>query len=161
MPLSLPGTGPESIGLGRILTVGVARGLLYLHEGCSLQIIHRDIKTSNILLDENFEPLIGDFGSAKFMNHKGWNHQFQKSTSAGAPKYVAWVSQLNLTYTPLTTTSENSGYTYQPASEVYVGDPAVNGTMFVALTDSDLFLTPFNLSMINPHVAALGLYQAG
>ncbi|KAI6673723.1 hypothetical protein NL676_001629 [Syzygium grande] len=66
---------------------GVARGLLYLHEGCSLQIIHRDIKTSNILLDENFEPLIGDFGSAKFMN----NHQFQKSKSAGAPHLMAEV----------------------------------------------------------------------
>jgi hypothetical protein len=33
--------------------------------------------------------------------------------------------------------------------------------MFIALTDSDLFLTPFNLSMINPHVVALGVYQAG
>ncbi len=34
--------------------------------------------------------------------------------------------------------------------------------MFVAITDSDLFLTPFNLSMINPHVVAgPALYQAG
>jgi len=91
----------------------------------------------------------------------GPNNSYLTSTSAGAPTFVAWVSQLNLTYTPLTVTGNNSGYTYQPASEVYQGDPAVNGTMFVALTDSDLFLTPFNLSMINPHVVALGLYQAG
>lgn len=74
---------------------------------------------------------------------------------------MAWVSQLNLTYTPLVTTGNNSGYTYQPAGEVYEGDPAVNGTTFIALTDEDVFLTPFNLSMINPHVVALGLYQAG
>ncbi|KAF2097088.1 hypothetical protein NA57DRAFT_41819 [Rhizodiscina lignyota] len=91
----------------------------------------------------------------------GPNNSYITATSAGPPKWVAWVSQLNLTYTPLTTTGDNSGWTYQPAGEVYVGDPAINGTMFVALTDADIFLTPFNLSMINPHVAALGLYQAG
>lgn len=33
--------------------------------------------------------------------------------------------------------------------------------MFIALTDTDMFLSPFNLTMINPHVIALGLYQAG
>ncbi|KAJ4382381.1 hypothetical protein N0V86_002716 [Didymella sp. IMI 355093] len=91
----------------------------------------------------------------------GPNNSYITATSAGAPLFAAWVSQLNLTYTPLITTGNNSGYTYQPASEVYEGDPAANGTMFLAITDSDMFLTPFNLSMINPHVVALGLYQAG
>jgi len=80
---------------------------------------------------------------------------------AGAPAYVGWASQLNFTYTPLTLTGDYSGYTYQPAAEVYEGDPGVNGTMFIAVTDTDMFLTPFNLSMINPHVIALGIYQAG
>ena len=91
----------------------------------------------------------------------GPNNSYVTDTSAGAPAYVAWVSQLNLTYTPLEVTGENTGFTYQPAAEVYEGDPSVNGTMFVALTDANPFLTPFNLSMINPHVVALGLYQAG
>ena len=91
----------------------------------------------------------------------GPNNSYVTSTTAGQPQFVAWVSQLNLTYTPLTLTGNYSGYTYQPASEVYQGDPAANDTMFIALTDSDIFLTPFNLSMINPHVVALGLYQAG
>jgi len=91
----------------------------------------------------------------------GPNNSYVTSTTAGQPQFVAWVSQLNLTYTPLTITGENAGFTYQPAAEVYQGDPASNDTMFVALTDSDLFLTPFNLTMINPHVVALGLYQAG
>jgi len=91
----------------------------------------------------------------------GPNNSYVTSTTAGAPLFAAWVSQLNLTYTPLTVTGPNEGYTYQPAGEVFQGDPAVNGTMFVAITDSDLFLTPFNLTMINPHVRALGLYQAG
>lgn len=91
----------------------------------------------------------------------GPNNSYVTATSAGTPKFAAWVSQLNLTYTPLTVTGDNAGYTYQPAAETYAGDGAVNGTMFVALTDSDLFLTPFNLSMINPHVVALALYQSG
>ncbi|KAF2746564.1 hypothetical protein M011DRAFT_404516 [Sporormia fimetaria CBS 119925] len=92
----------------------------------------------------------------------GPNNSYVTATEAhGPPQWVAWVSQLNLTYTPLEVTGEREGYTYQPAGVVFEGDPAVNGTMFVALTDQNPFLTPFNLSMINPHVVALGLYQAG
>ncbi|KAL3715723.1 hypothetical protein ACJRO7_007462 [Eucalyptus globulus] len=71
------------------IALGVARGLSYLHEDCSLQIIHHDIKPSNILLDENFESLIADFGLAKLMNHEDWNQQIQKSESARAPHQMA------------------------------------------------------------------------
>ncbi|KAF8006990.1 hypothetical protein BT93_K1097 [Corymbia citriodora subsp. variegata] len=77
------------------IALGVARGLSYLHEGCGLEIIHRDIKPSNILLDENFEPLIGDFGLAKFMDHKDWNQQIQKSKSAVAPHQMAETEAAN------------------------------------------------------------------
>ncbi|KAF2153726.1 hypothetical protein K461DRAFT_223148 [Myriangium duriaei CBS 260.36] len=83
------------------------------------------------------------------------------SPVAGPPAFVLWVGQLNATYTPLTVTGPNTGYTFQPAGEVYEGDPAVNGTMFVGLTDTDQYVTGFNLSNINPHVRALGIYQAG
>ncbi|KAJ6101911.1 Protein rds1 [Penicillium sp. IBT 16267x] len=93
----------------------------------------------------------------------GPNNSYVTSTQAGTPKFVAWASQLNLTYTPLLGVGNGSrGYTIQPDMETYQGDPAVNGTMFIAITDSDPFLTPFNLSMINPHVVAgPALYQAG
>ncbi|CAK9326350.1 unnamed protein product [Citrullus colocynthis] len=47
------------------IAAGAARGIAYLHEDCHPRIIHRDIKSSNILLDINFEAQVADFGLAK------------------------------------------------------------------------------------------------
>ncbi|XP_016651799.1 PREDICTED: proline-rich receptor-like protein kinase PERK4 isoform X2 [Prunus mume] len=47
------------------IAVGSAKGLAYLHEDCHPKIIHRDIKSANILLDFNFEAMVADFGLAK------------------------------------------------------------------------------------------------
>ncbi|KAH9778784.1 LEAF RUST 10 DISEASE-RESISTANCE LOCUS RECEPTOR-LIKE PROTEIN KINASE-like 2.1 [Citrus sinensis] len=47
------------------IVVGIAKGLEYLHRGCSTRILHFDIKPQNILLDEDFVPKISDFGLAK------------------------------------------------------------------------------------------------
>ncbi|XP_058194113.1 protein NSP-INTERACTING KINASE 3 isoform X2 [Rhododendron vialii] len=51
------------------IALGTARGLLYLHEQCDPKIIHRDVKAANILLDEDFEAVVGDFGLAKLLDH--------------------------------------------------------------------------------------------
>lgn len=50
------------------IALGAARGLEYLHEHCNPKIIHRDVKAANILLDGNFEAVVGDFGLAKMMD---------------------------------------------------------------------------------------------
>ncbi|KAF7593350.1 hypothetical protein BBP40_011640 [Aspergillus hancockii] len=85
----------------------------------------------------------------------GPNNIYVTSTTAGDPKFVAWVTHLNVTYSPLNVTGDRRGKTIQPDVETFSGDPTVNGTMFIAITDSDSYLTPFNLTSINPHMLKL------
>ncbi|RHN62640.1 putative protein kinase RLK-Pelle-L-LEC family [Medicago truncatula] len=49
---------------------GLASALLYLHEECEHCVLHRDIKSSNVMLDSNFNTKLGDFGLARLMNHE-------------------------------------------------------------------------------------------
>ncbi|KAF8666117.1 hypothetical protein HU200_053832 [Digitaria exilis] len=78
------------------LALGVARGLVYLHEECSTQIIHCDIKPQNILLDGNFTAKISDFGLAKLLR----TNQTQTNTGIrGTRGYVApeWFKNTGIT----------------------------------------------------------------
>ncbi|CAH9079991.1 unnamed protein product [Cuscuta epithymum] len=47
------------------IILGAAEGMAYLHEGLDIQVIYRDFKSSNVLLDENFNPKLSDFGLAR------------------------------------------------------------------------------------------------
>lgn len=49
----------------RAIAVGTARGLEYLHKGCQRRIIHRDIKASNVLLTDDFQPQVSLFGDIR------------------------------------------------------------------------------------------------
>ncbi|XP_057466569.1 probable receptor-like serine/threonine-protein kinase At5g57670 [Actinidia eriantha] len=55
------------------IAIGTAKGLHYLHKDCPRRIIHRDIKSSNILLTTDYEPQISDFGLAKWLPSQ-WTH---------------------------------------------------------------------------------------
>ncbi|KAL5566844.1 hypothetical protein UlMin_030008 [Ulmus minor] len=94
MPNGNLGTALHGNQLGKLLVdwvsryniaVGVAHGLHYLHHDCRPAVIHRDIKSNNILLDGNLEARIADFGLARMMIHKNET----VSMVAGSYGYIA------------------------------------------------------------------------
>ncbi|RDX87756.1 Receptor-like protein kinase HSL1, partial [Mucuna pruriens] len=68
------------------IAIGAAQGLCYMHHECSPPVIHRDVKSSNILLDSEFRAKIADFGLAKMLSKPGELHTM--STLAGSFGYI-------------------------------------------------------------------------
>ncbi|CAL5434681.1 unnamed protein product [Camellia sinensis] len=65
---------------------GLASALLYLHEGWEQCVVHRDVKSSNMMLDSNFNVKLGDFGLARFVDH---GKDVQTTNVAGTRGYMA------------------------------------------------------------------------
>ncbi|PIA47175.1 hypothetical protein AQUCO_01400099v1 [Aquilegia coerulea] len=69
------------------IAVGAAKGIAYLHHDCSPAVIHRDIKSTNILLDDDYEPKIADFGIARIAQNS--INSLDTSSFAGTHGYFA------------------------------------------------------------------------
>ncbi|KAL3522576.1 hypothetical protein ACH5RR_015410 [Cinchona calisaya] len=90
--------GPEDLQLEldwstrQKLCVGVAKGLSFLHDKSALKIVHRDIKTNNILLDKELNPKISDFGLAKLVEEEHTHISTRVAGTIGymAPEYALW-----------------------------------------------------------------------
>nr|XP_043639472.1 L-type lectin-domain containing receptor kinase S.6-like [Erigeron canadensis] len=73
------------------ILLGVSSALVYLHEECERPIIHRNVKSCNIMLDSNYMPKLGDFGMAELYEHGSRTHDLTVSARCMgylAPEYV-------------------------------------------------------------------------
>lgn len=82
------------------IALGSAKGISYLHHDCHPSILHRDIKSSNILLDDDFEPKIADFGVAKLAGKSP--NGYTTGNLTGTHGYIAPGNIKFLKHTPMT-----------------------------------------------------------
>ncbi|GJY45354.1 brassinosteroid insensitive 1-associated receptor kinase 1-like protein isoform X1, partial [Tanacetum coccineum] len=82
---------PLDWSIRKRIALGSARGLAWMHDHHDSKIIHRDVKAANILLDEEFEALLGDFGLAKLMDHEDTHVTTAVRGTIGhiAPEYLS------------------------------------------------------------------------
>ncbi|GAA5976933.1 hypothetical protein JCM10908_005684 [Rhodotorula pacifica] len=92
----------------------------------------------------------------------GYDGLYKTESVAGAPKYVAFFDQLNVTYAPLEgiDVENRVAHAFVPNATVYPSQPQVVNTAIVAIVDSNPYVTVYNSSNLNNHTLAVGVYQA-
>ncbi|BGP23420.1 hypothetical protein Rt10032_c02g0841 [Rhodotorula toruloides] len=90
----------------------------------------------------------------------GYDGLYKTQSTAGESKFLAFIDQLNVTYAPLQNVSDCSASAVVPNGTVFPPQPIGVNSAFVAITDSDVFVTPYNISMLVNHTVAIGIYQA-
>ncbi|CAN6351649.1 unnamed protein product [Urochloa humidicola] len=87
--ISGTGTGtPLDWSLRYHIIMGIAQGIVYLHEYCGFTILHRDLKPSNVLLDSAMNPKITDFGLARILSSTMNNDEIRGTVGYVAPEYL-------------------------------------------------------------------------
>ncbi|XP_047979245.1 LRR receptor kinase BAK1-like [Salvia hispanica] len=138
------------------IALGAAKGLAYLHHKCPRKIIHRDVKASNILLDENFEAVLADLSLGEFVDCYGDDIVIPIKGTAGhiAPEYLANVKRYNsqsLEYyfereleigqfcsQPMPNLVHVIGFCRMPEVQLLVFPLVVNGSVDSWLTDDNV-----------------------
>ncbi|KAI4314370.1 hypothetical protein L6164_027285 [Bauhinia variegata] len=98
----LKGYQPLSWAARVQIALDVAKGLEYIHDYTKARYVHRDVKTSNILLDEKLRAKVSDFGLAKLVERTNNNDDFIATKLVGTPGYLPPESVKELQVTPKT-----------------------------------------------------------
>ncbi|KAG9771226.1 hypothetical protein KCU88_g6399, partial [Aureobasidium melanogenum] len=160
-----PNLGPDQPGTGSnpLNTTGIAASNLCLNAtGESSDCGPAISQNRSIPLSYPGRPVHFQWGNVNETVGPNNSYVTARSPLADAPRYAMFVSQLNATYVPLVNISGNTASAVQPNMSTFAGDPAANGTMFIVITSQNPYVTPFNLSLVNPYVySGPVLYQSG
>ncbi|XP_028759771.1 receptor like protein kinase S.2-like [Neltuma alba] len=89
-----PNADPLGWGRRGKIIKGLAAALYYLHEQLETQIIHRDVKTSNVMLDSQYNARLGDFGLARWLEHELEYHPSRKTSTKVDPFRLAETTRI-------------------------------------------------------------------
>ena len=95
------------------ICLGIARGLTFLHEESPLKIVHRDIKTSNILLDGDLNPKISDFGLAKLYEEENSHISTRVAGTVWATFFSSFILNLDFSCVLFSTNMNLNGSNFK------------------------------------------------
>ncbi|KAD1410640.1 hypothetical protein E3N88_42864 [Mikania micrantha] len=116
---------------------GLAAALFYLHEQLEAQIIHRDVKTSNVMLDSNFNARLGDFGLARWMEHE-LGYDTRSSSTSNNSLRLADTTGIGGTIGTTTTGNTEATTTTITASFGFVSS---SSTAYATANEESLYIT--------------------